>query len=126
MSKHILSKSTFMYGCQCEKRLFLYKFRPELRNPEDERQQAILESGTNVGLLARDLFKGGEDASPPDFYSYDKSIAKTKKLVESGEKVIYEAAFQFNGVMCALDILVKKKDKWYAYEVKGSTSVKEQ
>ena len=126
MSKHILSKSTFMYGCQCEKRLFLCKFRPELRNPEDERKQAILESGTNVGLLARDLFKGGEDASPPDFYSYDKSIAKTKKLIESGAKVIYEAAFQFNEVMCALEILVNKKDKWYAYEVKGSTSVKEQ
>ncbi len=35
-AKHVLSKSTFMYGCQCPKRLYLHKFKPELKNPEDE------------------------------------------------------------------------------------------
>ncbi len=126
MTKHILSKSTFMYGCQCPKRLYLHKFKPELCNPEDEGQQAIFAAGTNVGLIARDLFPGGEDASPTDTYSYQKSVEKTKQLIEGGATVIYEAAFQFDAVLCALDILVKKKNRWYAYEVKGSTSVKPQ
>ncbi len=126
MTKHVLSKSTFMYGCQCPKRLFLYKFKPSLRNPEDEGQQAIFAAGTNVGLLAQSLFPGGVDASPPDTFSYQKSVEKTRKLIEAGATVIYEAAFQFEEVLCALDILVRKKNKWYAFEVKGSVSVRPQ
>jgi hypothetical protein len=126
MVKHTLSKSTFMYGCQCPKRLFLHKFKPELANPVEEAQEAIFQSGTDVGVLARDLFPGGKDASPSDTFSYQKSVQLTKELIDAGANVIYEACFQFDGVLCALDILVKKRGKWYAYEVKGSTSVKEQ
>ena len=124
-SKHILSKSTFCYGVQCPKRLYLHKFRPELRNPEDESQQAIFSSGTNVGLLAQGLFSGGVNAEPPDAFSYHLSVAKTKQLIEEGAEVIFEACFQHNAVLCAIDILVKEKNKWYAYEVKGTTKVKE-
>jgi hypothetical protein len=39
--------------------------------------------------------------------------------------VIYEAAFLHEGVLAALDILVKDADGWKAYEVKSSTSAKE-
>jgi hypothetical protein len=34
--KHTISKSTFMYGSQCPKRLFLHKFKPELANPVED------------------------------------------------------------------------------------------
>ena len=61
---HILSKSTFMYGCQCPKRLYLHKFEPGLKNPEDEMQQSIFAAGTNVGVLAHELFPGGVNAEP--------------------------------------------------------------
>ncbi len=124
-SKHILSKSTFTYGVQCPKRLYLHRFRPELRNEEDESQQAIFTLGTNVGLLAQGLFPGGVNAEPPDSFSYHLSVAKTKQLIEEGAEVIFEACFQHNAVLCAIDILVKEKNKWYAYEVKGTTKVKE-
>lgn len=124
--KHLLSKSTFLYGCQCPKRLFLHKYRKDLRNPVDERHQAILDSGTSIGELAQSLFPGGVDASPPDAYSYDVSVAKTQEFIKRGETIIYEAAFQFEGVLCALDILVKKGNSWYAFEVKSTTSVKPQ
>ncbi|MEI6596010.1 MAG: DUF2779 domain-containing protein [Bacteroidota bacterium] len=123
--KHILSKSTFMYGCQCQKRLYLHKFKPELKNPEDENRQAIFQTGTYVGILARQLFDGGVDASPPDTFSYHISVKNTQHFLQT-HFVIYEAAFQFEGVLCAIDILVRKKNKWYAYEVKSSTSVKPQ
>jgi hypothetical protein len=66
---HILSKSTFMYGCQCPKRLYLHKFKPELRNPTDEQQESIFATGTDVGLLARELFPDGVSAEPPDAFS---------------------------------------------------------
>ena len=126
IEKHILSKSTFMYGCQCTKRLHLHKYRPELKNPVDERVQYVKDSGSAVGLLAQQLFPGGVDASPPDSYSYQESVIKTRELIAQGTSIIYEAVFQYEGVLCALDILVKEGDAWHAYEVKGAGSVKPQ
>lgn len=124
--KHILSKSTFMYGCQCTKRLHLHKYRPELKNPVDERVQYIKDSGSAVGQLAQQLFPGGVDASPADTYSYQESVVKTQELIAAGVTIIYEAVFQYEGVLCALDILVKEGDAWHAYEVKGAGKVKPQ
>ncbi len=124
MEKHILSKSTFMYGCQCPLRLYMHKFKPELRNPEDEEQANIFALGTNIGLLAQGVFPGGINAEPPDSFSYHISVAKTQQLIKEGAKIIYEAAFNYNGIMCAIDILIKENGKWYAYEVKNSTKVK--
>jgi hypothetical protein len=126
--QHVLSKSTFLYGCQCTKRLYLHKFKPELKNPveEEEDGMSIFSNGADVGKLAQQLFPNGADASPPDTYSYHLSVTKTKELILSGAEVIYEAAFIFDGLLCAIDILVKKNGAWYAYEVKGTTKVKPQ
>jgi hypothetical protein len=123
--KHLLSKSTFMRGWQCHRRLWLHKFNPEVRDEESEQQTAIFQSGTNVGLLARQLFPGGIDASPIDAFHYQDSVYDTAEYIKQGHSIIYEAAFQYDGVLAAIDILVKKEDKWYAYEVKSSTKVKE-
>lgn len=125
-AKHILSKSTFVRSCQCLKSLYLYKHFPKLRDEIDVSQQMIFDRGTTIGELAQQLYPGGVDASPPTPYEYDKSIIKTAKLIEHGYKIIYEAAFQHNGVMAAMDILILDKGKWKAYEVKSSTSVKDQ
>jgi len=122
---HILSKSTFMYGQQCPKRLFLHKFAPELRNPTTEAQQAIFASGTNAGILAQDLFPGGVNAEPETPYEFHVSVQKTKEFIEAGHTVIYEAAFNYEGVLCAIDLLVKGEDGWYAYEVKSTNGVKD-
>lgn len=124
--RHILSKSTFMYGCQCPKRLWLHKYKPDVKDEIDEEQQAIFQTGTDVGKLAEQLFSGGVDARPIDTFSYQQSVADTARYIEEGHKVIYEAAFQYEGMLCAVDILVKRQDKWYAYEVKSTTKVKDQ
>jgi hypothetical protein len=76
-----------------------------------------------VGVLARDLFPGGTDASPLHGKSFSESVEKTRLLIEAGTEIIYEAAFQFDRVLVALDILVKKDGKWYAYEVKSSSRI---
>ena len=123
--KHQLSKSTFMYGCQCPKRLWLHKFMPQVRDEMSAGQAAIFQQGTDVGMLARVLFPGGVDASPATNFDYQQSVADTARYIAEGQKVIYEAAFQFEGILCAIDIMVKKRGKWHAYEVKSSTKVKE-
>ena len=123
--KHILSKSTFMRGCQCHKALWLYKNKPELRGEISSGQQAIFAQGTDVGKLAEQLFPKGVDARPVDTFSYQQSVLDTENFISAGQSIIYEAAFQYQQVLAALDILVNQKDKWYAFEVKSSTEVKE-
>ncbi len=94
MVKHILSKSTFIRGLQCEKSLYLYKYN--LRDEISSQLQAIFNQGTNVGVLAQDLFPNGVDASPSNHFKIQESVLKTKEFIENGETIIYEATFQFN------------------------------
>jgi hypothetical protein len=125
MENPILSKSTYIRGLQCEKSLYLYKHNYNLRDGVSSQLQAIFNQGTNVGLLSQQLFPNGADASPSDHFKIQESVLKTKEFIERGESIIYEATFQYNGVLVALDILVKDKVGWKAYEVKSSTSISE-
>jgi|GEM_PF-4867506 len=54
-----LSKSRFMAGMQCHKRLYLETHRPYLAEAGGESTVAILETGHAVGSLARNRFPGG-------------------------------------------------------------------
>jgi hypothetical protein len=123
MKKAILSKSTFIKGLQCEKSLYLYKHNYNLRDGISPQLQSIFNQGTNIGVLAQDLFPNGVDASPSSYFKMQESVFKTLDFIKNGEEIIYEATFQFNGVIAALDILVKDSTGWKAYEVKSSTSV---
>jgi hypothetical protein len=118
-----LSKSTFIRGLQCEKSLYLYKHHYKLKDPVSPSLQAVFKRGNNVGILAQQLFPNGKDASPENHFKVFESVGKTIDFINQGEDVIYEATFVFNEVLCALDILVKDKDGWKAYEVKSSTKV---
>ena len=125
MARKYLSKSTFIKGIQCEKALYLHKFNPELADEISQQQEAVFQTGTNVGILAQELFPGGIDASPKDYTKYFESFKYTQQLIDEGVEVIYEAGFCFDYVMCFVDVLVKKDGKWHAYEVKSSTKVSE-
>ncbi len=118
-----LSKSTFIRGLQCEKSLFLHKHHFALKDKTTPHLQAIFDQGSAVGKLAQKLFPGGVDASPDDHFRIQESVGKTREHLKNGIAVIYEATFQFNGVIAALDILVREKEGWKAFEVKSSTSI---
>ncbi|MBP8192133.1 MAG: hypothetical protein KAX69_00915, partial [Chitinophagales bacterium] len=100
--------------------MYLYKNNYSLRDKPSTTQQQKFDRGHRVGKLAHQLFPNGKDCSPPNPFSYDESIAATKLLVQQQFPVIYEAAFKYNGIMVALDILENKNGKWYAHEVKSS------
>ena len=123
MAKHKLSKSTFLRGNTCHKSLWLYKHKRDLIPPTAPGQQFIFDQGHEVGILAQQLFPGGVDGSPSAPFDYQSSIALTQKSIAEDQPVIYEAAFQHDGIFAALDILVKRGDDWYGYEVKSSTKV---
>ena len=118
--KNSLSKSTLIRSIQCSKSLFLYKNNYSLRDKPSTTQQQKFDRGHRVGKLAQQLFPDGKDCSPPNPFSYDASVAATKLLIQQQTKHIYEAAFKYNGILVALDILEYKDGKWYAHEVKSS------
>jgi len=47
-----LSKSLYTKGLQCEKSLWLKKYKPEVLTPPGEHLQAVCATGNEVGALA--------------------------------------------------------------------------
>ena len=118
-----LSKSLILKGMQCQRALWLAKHPPDFNFPANPEKEALLAAGIEVGRLARELFPGGA-LVPFGELSISEQIAYTRELVEGGAAVIYEAAFEFDGLFVKADILVRHGDGWEIHEVKSSTEVK--
>jgi len=58
-----ISKSKFVAGCQCPKRLYFQVHQPELAAEPGAASEAVMEQGREVGLLARQLSPGGVEVS---------------------------------------------------------------
>lgn len=118
----LITKSDYLLFKQCQKSFWLKKNKSETIKIEDE---SILEKGKEVTEKARELFPGGKTI----LYHHDKQkmIDKTREYIEKGEKIIYEAAFEYEGCFVMCDVLKKdsENDTWDLYEVKSSTKVKE-
>jgi hypothetical protein len=124
MASSYLSKSRFIRGLQCHKSLWLLNYKPDLRTPPDPSQQAIFDMGTEVGLLAQQLYPGGVMIAF-DEKNLDGMADKTKKHIDSHVNTIYEATFKYDDVLVMIDILNRTPDGWELYEVKSSTTVKD-
>jgi hypothetical protein len=118
---HILSKSTYIKGLQCEKALYMQKKHPYLRDKLSIEQRAKFQRGTDVGVLAHKVFPGGIDMSPNSPSQFPKKVQETWNNLSNPEvKVMYEAVFQYNDTLIMLDMLIRDGDKWLAVEVKSS------
>ena len=116
-----LSKSSYCNAIQCNKMLWLYKNYPEEAAEIDNKQ--ILDNGTEVGILAKNLFGPHIDIEfNKDLNQMikDTSLALNKKNI-----IITEASFNYNNNFCSVDILKKEQDNYEIYEVKSSTEVKD-
>lgn len=129
-----LSKTTFVYGTICPKLLWLYKNKYNLRRISDATQKKF-DNGHAVGNLAQKLFPGGIDASDVSServidmsrFSLPFNLKQQLWLEKTNNSIakttIYEAAFVFNDVFSAVDILKNGTDGHVAYEVKSSMAV---
>lgn len=118
---HILSKSTYIKGLQCEKALYMQKKHPYLRDKLSIEQRAKFQRGTDVGILAHEYFPGGIDMSPASPSQFPKKVQETWDNLSNPEiNVMYEAVFQYNDTLIMLDMLVRDGNKWLAVEVKSS------
>jgi hypothetical protein len=125
MSEHIgLSKSRITAYEQCPKRLWLSVHSPELGNFESS-SNARLASGNDVGAIACELHPDGVMvAAEPNLAT---ALATTSKLIAEGHPgPIFEATFQYEGVLIRADIIWRDgKGQWNLAEVKSTTVPKE-
>lgn len=121
----MISKSTYIRGLQCEKSLNLNKYHPELRDEIPASRERVFATGHEVGELAQQLFPGGVDCGFEVTRSGQKSVELTQNAIDEGKDVIYEAAFQYEGVLVIADIMTKNDNKWKVFEVKSSTKAAE-
>jgi hypothetical protein len=126
-SNPMLSKSRFTAGLQCLRRLYLTCYQRELATPSDAAQQARLDGGVQVGVIARALRPDGVLIGEPA-YQHDEAVERTRALLTRADiPAIYEAAFTQEGVRIRADILARSSaGAWELIEVKASTSAKEE
>jgi hypothetical protein len=120
-----LSKSKYMAGRQCEKRLWLEVHRPDLIEWDDS-QAARLSQGTAFGELARELLGQGVlvDCGP----DMPAAIAQTSDLIQKSKppRHVFEATLSHQNVLVRVDALRRKGASFEIIEVKSAGSVKEQ
>ena len=91
----------------------------------DAAQQAVFDSGNEVGALARQLMGPGILVEHVD--DIDRAIAETSALIaDHTNTTLYEAAFRHDGVVVRADVLQRKGNGYDLIEVKGAGSVKPQ
>ena len=121
-----LSKSRFLAGLQCHKRLYLECFHRDLADPVDAGQQALFDAGTMVGELARDLYLGGVLIVDDHLHHEDAVVSTERALSDPSISAIYEAGFVHDDIRIRVDLLARAgKDAFDLLEVKSGTKVKE-
>ena len=114
-----LSKSRYCEGITCIKKLWLSINKPE---EKEELNEAVFETGTKVGELAKNLY--GKFIDIEFNNNLSKMIDDTKKeLDKDGDVIITEASFDYNDNFCSVDILRRINGKYEINEVKSSTHV---
>ena len=124
--KTYLSKSRLMSARQCLKRLHLEIHQPELKVISQATETAF-EIGHRVGEVAQQIYGSDDSVFIPYEGGLRHALKKTARLVKQGPAFpIFEATFQYGGVLVRVDALLPDGDGWRIVEVKASTSVKEQ
>jgi predicted RecB family nuclease len=120
-----LSKSKFVTGVQCLKRLYLQVHEPELAAEPDAAAEAIIQQGHEVGMLARQMFPGGTEVTSEA--GLGEAIRTTRELIANPEvPAIFEAVFEHQDVLVKADILHRRRDgRWRLIEVKSTSELKD-
>ena len=119
-----LSKSTYLAGCQCPRRLWLRSFAPEVASESDGAAWGTV--GSEIGRRAHALFPGGVLVEG-DGASHDDAVARTRALLaDLSVPAIFEGAFVHAGVGVRVDVLERLSGGgWGLREVKSGLRVRD-
>ncbi|EKQ67412.1 protein of unknown function DUF2779,protein of unknown function DUF83 [Leptolyngbyaceae cyanobacterium JSC-12] len=119
----LLTKSNFMSGLQCLKKLWLEVQEPHQVTALSPSQQHIIDQGEEVGHYARQQFPNGQLIVG----NGKEALQATQDAIAAGALCLFEAAFSFDGLFVRCDILQKiSTGIWELIEVKSSSKVKDE
>jgi predicted RecB family nuclease len=120
-----ISKSKFVAGVQCLKRLYWLVHEPGLAGGPDAADFALMDQGHEVGQLARQMFPGGVGVDGSR--GLGQAIRTTRELVTNREvPAVFEGTFEHRDVLVRVDILQRRRDgRWRLLEVKSTTDLKD-
>ena len=120
-----LTKSRFLSGRQCHRRLWLATHAPELASARSDATKHILRMGSEVGRAAHALFPGGVLIDSPAF-EHAAAIERTRAAMNDPSiPAIFEAAFEFADVRIRVDVLERlERGGWGLREVKSASAFK--
>ena len=117
----MLTKSKYLSGLQCAKRLWIEEYAPELLGVASSTQSQRFVQGSEVGRLARSCFPQGKLIRAAGY----AAVAATQAAIARGEQCLFEAAFVHKDLFVRCDVLWRRPDgTWALVEVKSSTKVK--
>ncbi|HXC63859.1 MAG TPA: hypothetical protein VNZ67_05850, partial [bacterium] len=115
-----LSKSHFLSGLQCHKRLW-FEAHPRSADldPADSLSPYVQEQGREVGRLARRLYPDGLEITAA---GSRLALRQTQEAVAAGRTALFEAAAQGGGAFARADLLLRQgtEGPWDLLEVKAS------
>jgi hypothetical protein len=121
-----LSKTRFLSGLQCVKKLWWEVHEPsapELR--PDENTLVLFDIGRQVGAAARERVPGGTlilgKASEGEL-----KVQRTEEALRGGAPVVYEATFGHEKVFVSVDVLERIGEGFRITEVKSTVEAKEE
>lgn len=117
---HLLSKSKYIRGLQCERALWLDVFNPRLARYSAE-QMRRFDRGREFEFAFKDTFPDGIDLSAELKRNVDAYPARTAELLDKGDGVsLFEAGFLYDDVLVLADVVHQNPDGTLdIYEVKS-------
>lgn len=119
---HLLSKSKYIRGLQCDRALWLDVFNPRIARYSAE-QMRRFERGREFEFAFKDTFPDGIDLSAELKRNVDAYPARTAELLDKGGGVsLFEAGFLYDDVLVLADVVHQREDGTLdIYEVKSGT-----
>jgi len=88
--------------------------------------ESLFAMGHQVGAISQQLYGTADSIEIPFNRKMGLMVQETQALIDGGADFpIFEATFQYDGVLVRVDVLIPVENGWRAIEVKASTSVKD-
>lgn len=123
---HLLSKSKYIRGLQCDRALWLDVHEPRLARYTAE-QMRRFDRGRDFEYAFKSRFPDGIDLSAELGRNVDIYPARTAELLDKGDDVaLFEAGFLYDDVLVLADVVQQREDGTLdIYEVKSGTALSE-
>lgn len=119
-----LTKSRFLSGLQCYKKLWLEVHEPEKIPRPSPADQFIMDQGTRIGRIAAQRYSDGL-LLPQNYMQIKENVAQTHEELKN-PRPLFEAGFQHERCYARVDIFNPIEGGWELIEVKSSTKPKDE